>query len=250
MSPHYPCGVSTINSEKRALGEKDAAFKAILRPGGLMLRVRAAVLLVAVASVLSLSAQQRASPQELKQAAVEVPQLVDVLELKPGMTFADVGAGFGATTIVLSQLLGPASQLYATDITPHALSALRAEALERKLSNVTVVEGGAASTNLPDGCCDAILMRDVYHHITNLEAFTRSLLAALKSGGRLAIIDFAPESGSTLPAGVPANRGGHGIRQELVVEELSAAGFTHVRTIPVWPPERTSGGLFLVVFRR
>jgi SAM-dependent methyltransferase len=139
--------------------------------------------------------------------------------------------------------------LYATDITPHALDALRAEVTERKLTNVTVIEGGTASTNLPDACCDAIFLRDVYHHIGSVEAFNRSLRTSLKPDGRLAIIDFAPEAGSELPKGVPTNRGGHGIRPELVIEELAKAGFTHVRTIPVWPPEG-KGGLFLVLFRR
>src|SRR5688572_8234096 len=118
-----------------------------------MAQLRAIVGLGLLVSALSLSAQQRASPQELKQAALEVPQLAEVLELKPGMTVADVGAGFGATTIVLSEWLGPASRLYATDITPHALSALRAEVSARKLSTVTVLEGGPDSTNLPDSCC-------------------------------------------------------------------------------------------------
>jgi ubiquinone/menaquinone biosynthesis C-methylase UbiE len=199
--------------------------------------------------VASVAAQQSASPQELRQAAIEAPQLIEVLELKPGMAVADVGAGFGAVTIVLSERLGPAGRLYATDITPHALSALRAEVAERKLSNVTIIEGGAATTNLPDACCDAIFLRDVYHHIGNVEAFNVSIRTSLKADGRLAIIDFAPEAGSELPEGVPTNRGGHGIRPELVIDELTKAGFAHVRTIPVWPPYG-KGGLFLVLFRR
>jgi hypothetical protein len=54
--------------------------------------------------------------------------------------------------------------------------------------------------------CDALLMRDVYHHIMRPEVFDRSAVAALKAGGRLAVIDFEPEPGSELPAGVPASR--------------------------------------------
>jgi ubiquinone/menaquinone biosynthesis C-methylase UbiE len=215
-----------------------------------MLRVRAAVLLAVIVSAPFVSAQQRASPQEHKQAGIEAPQLAEVLGLKPRMTVADVGAGFGAMTIALSQWLGPSGHIYATDVTPHALAALRAEVSERKLSNVTVLEGGASSTNLPDACCDAIFLRDVYHHIGNVEAFSGSLHASLKPTGRLAIIDFAPDPGSTLPAGVPPNREGHGIRPELVVEELTAAGFTHMRTMPIWPPDQTKAGLFLVLFRK
>ena len=55
-----------------------------------------------------------------------------------------------------------------------------------------VLEGAEASTNLPSECCDAIFLRDVYHHLTRPDAFDASLLAALKPGGRLAIMDLVP----------------------------------------------------------
>jgi predicted methyltransferase len=77
--------------------------------------------------VASLTAQQRATPQEFKQAELEAPQLAGVMDLKPGMTIADVGAGFGAMTVALSKWLGPAGHVYANDVTPSALAALRAE---------------------------------------------------------------------------------------------------------------------------
>src|SRR5687767_14251140 len=82
------------------------------------------------------------------------------------------------------------------------------------------------------------------------EVFNRSLEASLKSAGRLAIIDFAPEPGSALPPGLPTNRGGHGILPELVVQEVTRAGFSHVITLRVWPPGQSTGGLFLVLFAR
>jgi predicted methyltransferase len=75
------------------------------------------------------------------------------------------------------------------------------------------------------------------------------VLVSLKPGGRLAILDFLPQPGSKLPAGVPENRGGHGIPPEVVVEELKAAGFTHVRTIDEWP-RGDKNPLFLVLFTK
>jgi predicted methyltransferase len=212
-------------------------------------RIHVAAPVACIAIVATLAAQQRATPKEFEQAAAEAPQLAQVLDLGPGMVIADIGAGFGALTVALSSWLGPAGRIFASDITPHALAALRAEVSERGLANVTVLQGDAAATNLPPGCCDAIVLRDVYHHLTSIERFNRSVHASLKPQGRLAIIDFAPDPGSELPRGVPANRGGHGIRPELVIEEVTAMGFAHVRTIPVWPPE-TKSGLFLVLFRR
>jgi ubiquinone/menaquinone biosynthesis C-methylase UbiE len=188
--------------------------------------------------------------QERAQAEREAPQIMEVLGVKPGMTIADIGSGGGAMTVVIGRLIGD-GKVFATDITEHALRHTREYVVKEGLKNVTVLEGAAASTNLPAGCCDAIFMRDVYHHIlaNSLDAFTKSLLTSLKPGGRLAIIDFVPSPGSKLFPGVPANRGGHGIPMAVVEEELKAAGFTHVKTMPKFP-EDDKYPLFLVLFRK
>lgn len=132
---------------------------------------------------------------------------------------------------------------------PRQLEVIREYVQKEALNNVTVIQGAAAATNLPAECCDAIFMRDVYHHITAVDAFNKSVMGSLKPGGRLAIIDFVPQPGSKLPAGVPANRGGHGVPTSVVVDELKAAGFTHVRTFDKWPPD-DKNPLFLALVRK
>jgi ubiquinone/menaquinone biosynthesis C-methylase UbiE len=196
----------------------------------------------------AVDADRSATAAELKQAEQEAPRLVEVLELKPGTTVADVGAGRGAMSIVMSRWLGPSGRIYATDITETALAALRAAKTREGLENLAVIEGGERATNLPDTCCDGIFVRNVYHHITQPADFTRSLAASLRPGGRLAILDFEPDEGSALPEGVPKNRGGHGVPRGVVEEELRAAGFVHVRTIAPWLPNAKES--FLVLVRR
>jgi peptidoglycan/LPS O-acetylase OafA/YrhL len=49
--------------------------------------------------------------QEQEQAAREVPQLAELLALKPGMTVADVGAGGGAMSVVMARWLGPGGRV-------------------------------------------------------------------------------------------------------------------------------------------
>src|SRR5687767_562954 len=174
-------------------------------------------------------AQQTAlTNDQLKSAEIEVPRLVELLELKPGMTVADVGAGFGAWTMRFSRWLGPGGRVYATDIGAAQLTALGDAVKREGLTNVTVLEGAVDATNLPAACCDGILIRDAYHHLTQPDAIVRSLAAALKPGGRLAVIDFPPRPNSAVPDGVPANRGGHGVPAEVVQREGSAA-LTYVR---------------------
>ena len=206
----------------------------------------AAVLLVGA----STAAQQTAlTDDQIKSADAEVPQLVELLELKPGMTVADVGAGFGAWTMRFARALGPAGRVYATDIGAAQLAALRDVTQRERLNNVTVIEGAVNSTNLPALCCDAILIRDAYHHLTQPEAVIRSLAASLKPGGRLAVIDFPPRPKSEVPAGVPANRGGHGVPPDVVQGEVGTV-LTHVRTITAWSSTSQPASLFLVLFRK
>lgn len=206
-----------------------------------------------VASQRGALAQRFPEPGQVKQerarAELEVPYLVDVLNVKPGMTVADIGAGFGAHTVVLGKWIGD-GKVFATDVGARQLAVIREYIDKEGLKNVTVLEGGIDSTNLPASCCDAIFMRDVYHHVTAVEGFTKSLFASVKPGGRLAIIDFIPQRGSKLPAGVPENRGGHGIPTAVVENELKAAGFTHLKTVDRWPQGNVKEDLFLVLFSK
>jgi predicted methyltransferase len=214
-----------------------------------MTRISVTVALV-VLFLAQAGAQQTAlTDAQLKSADIEVPRLMQLLELKPGMTVADVGAGFGAWTMRLSRALGPSGRVYASDIGADQLAALRASVEREKLTNVTVVAGAPGSTNLPAACCDAILVRDAYHHFTQPEDLVRSLAASLKPGGRLAVIDFPPRPKTEVPAGVPANRLGHGVPPEVVAKEVGAA-LTHVRTTPDWAPDSQPANLFLVLFRK
>ena len=208
--------------------------------------VAASLILVGPAYAQAPDAAQIA--QERRQAEKDVPQLAEVLKLKPGMTVADIGAGGGAFTVVFGKWIGD-GKVFATDIGERQLREIRAYAEREGLKNVTVLEGAAAATNLPAGCCDALFMRDVYHHVTAVEAFNKSLYESLKPGGRLAIIDFRPRPGSKVFPGVPENRGGHGITPNLIEEELKAAGFTHVSTTDNWPRDEKTV-LFLVLFTK
>jgi predicted methyltransferase len=214
-----------------------------------VLRCAAALLVVLIAAGEPAAQQTSLTDAQLRQAALEIPKLVELMELKPGMTVADVGAGFGAWMMGFSKWIGPAGRVYATDVGADQLAALRAAVAREQLTNVTVLEAAPRSTNLPPECCDAILIRDVYHHLTDPEEIVKSLAAALKPGGRLALIDFPPGPGTQLPAGVAANRGGHGVPIDVVIREVGGV-LSHVTTISPWPAPNQSQALYLLVFRK
>ncbi len=169
--------------------------------------------------------------------AGEIKRLAALMEWKPGMIAADIGAGDGNYTFAAVEHVGATGKVYATEIDTKKLEELRVEVAKRKLQNVTVVESKEADTNLPTACCDAIFLRHVYHHLTKPVEFDANLVRSLKPGGRLAIIDFPPRSGLDPVEGVPSNRGGHGIPQKIVIEELTAAGLQMEKVVKDWPDD-------------
>ncbi|MDE3153868.1 MAG: methyltransferase domain-containing protein [Acidobacteriota bacterium] len=203
--------------------------------------VAAAVLLAGLAASAPLAAQPPLSPSAV---AREAPQLADLLALQPGMTIAEIGAGHGEMSVALAKQVGPKGLVYATELDPGRLADIRRAAARAKLDNVKVVQGATDSTRLPDACCQAIFMREVYHHFTDPAAMDASLYKALQPNGLLAVIDFAP-SGGTPPPGVPASRGGHGVPMDVVIREMHDAGLQLAREIPDW-----GDGLYAILFQK
>lgn len=165
----------------------------------------------------------------------EVAKLAAVMGWKPGSVVADIGAGDGRYSFAAAQIVGPAGKIFATELDKEKLAKLRDNVKARKLSNVEVLESAAAQTNLPAGCCDAIFLRRVYHHITKPLEFDASILQSLKPGGKLAIIDFPPHPEYGKVKGVPKDREDHGIQQKILVDEITQAGFQLDKVVEDWP---------------
>jgi ubiquinone/menaquinone biosynthesis C-methylase UbiE len=168
-------------------------------------------------------------------ASDEMARLAKLMNWKPGTIVADIGAGDGTFSFAALEHIGQSGKIFATEIDKEKLAKLREEIRKRDLKNVEIVESGEAQTNLPASCCDAIFLRRVYHHLTKPQEFDASLLRSLRSGGRLAIIDFPPHPEYGKVAGVPKDREDHGINQKILIDELTKAGFQFDRVATDWP---------------
>jgi ubiquinone/menaquinone biosynthesis C-methylase UbiE len=172
----------------------------------------------------------------------DADRLTAMLHIKPGMVVADVGAGSGWMTVMMGGVVGPKGHVFATEIDPRELEKIRRAVAAAHLDNVTVVQATAGDTGLPADCCDAIILRRVYHHLTDPTDTDRSLLRALRPGGQLAVLDFRPNMllWPWKPKGLPPNREGHGVGPVTVADELKRAGFQYMSMEDPWP-----GSLFL-----
>ena len=155
--------------------------------------------------------------------------IFDALGIKAGSTVCEMGAGDGELSLAAAKIVGPHGRIYASELGDNRLKALRDRIAASNLTHITVVAGDAGKTNFPDGACDALFMRNVYHHFADPPAMNASIALALKAGGRLAVVDFTPPPGNE--AACPADRGKdgmHGITAETLARELTAAGFEPV----------------------
>jgi ubiquinone/menaquinone biosynthesis C-methylase UbiE len=178
----------------------------------------------------------------------EIARLGKVMGWKAGQVVADVGAGEGEFGFGAAKVVGETGKVYLTELDEKKRKALEEELQRREAKNVVVVQAAEKQTNLPDNCCDGIILRHVYHHFTAPGEMDASLLRSLKPGGLLAVIEFPPRQWLTESdpvKGVPPNRGGHGIPQKILVTELTHAGFALEQTIDDWPDDS-----YCVVFRK
>lgn len=132
----------------------------------------------------------------------------------------DVGAGTGYFALRMAKL---AAQIYAVDVEPQLLSLLRDRVASAGLQNVTPVLGLPHDPLIPAAVCDLILVVNVFHHVPEKAAYLRRLQAALRPGGRVAIIDFHKRE---LPVGPPVD---HKLSREDCLEKVRAAGL-HIVT--------------------
>lgn len=178
--------------------------------------------------------------------------LLTALALQPGATVAEIGAGAGATTLRAATLVGTTGRVYTTELGDERLRALRRAVEGSTTANITVVDGDPNQTNLPEQCCDALFMENVYHHFQDPAVMNASLLRSLKPGGRLAISDFAPDDGESAEARHRGDNAHHGVTAETVRRELLAAGFEIVPAddVGVAPGSGHGGREFLVVARK
>jgi predicted methyltransferase len=149
---------------------------------------------------------------------------IDVLKLEKGSTVADVGAGSGYMTVKLAKKVGPQGKVYATDIQQGMIDLLSKRLAKGKITNVAAVLGTQDDPRLPPDALDLVLMVDVYHELSQPQVMLRHILASLKPGGRLVLLEYRKEDPD-----IPI-RPEHKMSVADAKLEVEAEGFKLIRT--------------------
>jgi ubiquinone/menaquinone biosynthesis C-methylase UbiE len=185
--------------------------------------------LIACLFVAALASSQGWGPTPQEEAKV-----ISVLGLAPGKVVGEIGAGDGHLSLVAARAVAPGGRVFATELGEAKREALKRNADTAGVKNLEIVEARIKTTGLAASCCDAVFMRDVYHHLTAPVEILADLRKVLRPQGLLLIVDFEPRGSLPPVDGVPDDRRGHGIPVGVVVGELKAAGFEIVTEDPDW----------------
>lgn len=176
----------------------------------------------------------------------EIDRIADLLRLESGQVLADVGAGDGDFAELLAAKVGSDGRVFATEVEQELVDKIERRMVDAGLAQVSAVLGDQDGLGLDSGCCDAILLRLVYHHFEAPDTMRAGLRRALVPGGLLAIIDIAPQKNWRVLPRVP-DRGGHGVPADDLVAEMLGAGFEFVEERPDWNGDEDR---YAVLFRR
>ena len=147
--------------------------------------------------------------------------ILSTLNIQPGQTIADLGSGGGFFTFLFSQLVGEKGKVYAIDTNKDFLEFINKQAVKQGLTNITTVLATEQAIPLPLHCIDLLFVRSVYHHLQNRTSYFSEAKKLFTAQGRIAIIEFS-QQGSKLSF---HRRCGHNVPKEIIIEEMSTAGF-------------------------
>ena len=153
------------------------------------------------------------APESTRDDRNEATTVMDLADIRPGMTVADIGAGEGYYTTRLAERVGKKGRVLAQDIDPQVLERLGQRVQRERLDNVSIKRGAADDPRLPADSFDRVFLVHMYHEVTEPYAFLWRLRPSLKDGGQVIVVD----------ADRPTDQ--HGIPPALLFCEFEAVGF-------------------------
>lgn len=167
-------------------------------------------------------------------------EIVEALNLKPGLDVADIGAGTGFFSLMMAREVEEGGTVYAVDIAKNFIDHIDSLAKEQGISNIKTVLCTETSVELPENSVDVVFVCDTYHHFEYPFKTMASIHKAMRPGGTLVIVDFERIKGVSSEWSVNHVRGGKGS----VTDEVKDAGFDFVREVDLMKDQ------YVIVFKK
>jgi ubiquinone/menaquinone biosynthesis C-methylase UbiE len=158
-----------------------------------------------------------------------------------GLHWLELGAGEGAFTLALADVLGPGGRIVAVDRDARALATLRDRLSHSFPATAVDVVVGDMRDALPDGPFDGLLAANSLHFTTDPAAVLRAALEQVRAGGRTVVVEYDADRGNPW---VP-----HPFSSRRFAQIATAAGLTDPREIGR-VPSRFLGAIYSAVAGR
>jgi precorrin-6B methylase 2 len=129
------------------------------------------------------------SAEDVRDERGEAETVMDLADITPGMTVADIGAGEGYYTVRLAERVGEAGRVLAQDINRDALERIFNRVEREGLENISIKLGTVDDPQLPVDSFDRIFLVHVYHEVTEPYAFLWRMWPALARGGEIIVVE-------------------------------------------------------------
>ena len=191
--------------------------------------------------------------------------MLDLADVGPGDRVLDVAAGAGDQTLQAAERVGPDGYVLATDISENLMAFAAENAQRAGFANVETAVLDGEALDVPEASFDAVISRVGLIYFPDRQAALAGMRRALKSGGRVAAIVYAPAERNgffsvpigiirrraELPPPLPGQPGPFSLGAPGVLEDaFREAGFRDVETRVVPAPVRLPTTADCVRFER
>ena len=113
-----------------------------------------------------------------------------------GPRWLELGAGEGAFTLALADVLGPGAQVVAIDKDRRALETMATRVAGRFRGAAVETRVADFTRGLPDGPFDGVLAANTLHFVRSPDAVLASVRDALAPGGRFVLVEYDADRGN------------------------------------------------------
>ena len=116
-------------------------------------------------------------------------KFIQKLDIHDGDTVLDVACGTGDVGFEI--LKKHSVSITGIDLSPKMIELAQGKARQKKLDNITFIEGDAENLPLDDNSVDCLTISYGFRNISNYEQALEEFLRVLKPGGKLGILEFS-----------------------------------------------------------